>query len=99
MTASVLHQSQSAQTCRLGGWRVTTGYRNAVRHYSQHLSSVIAMKGEHARVLRKKCGRWELRVRRNRSSDLGEAWLTVGHVGNPKIALRLWLALLSEKDF
>lgn len=55
------------------------------------------MKDERARVLRRKGDRWELLVRGSRGSDLGDDWLTVGDVGDPKIALRLWLALLSEK--
>lgn len=56
------------------------------------------MKDERARVVRKKSGRLELLVRGSRGSDRGDDWLTVGDVRDPKVALRLWLALLSEKD-
>lgn len=98
MTAFVPHQSQPAQTCRLGAWHVTTVYRNAARRSSPHSSSVIAMKGERARVLRKNCGRWELRFRRRTESGIDDYWLTLGEVEDPEIALRIWLGLISGDD-
>ena len=43
-------------------------------------------------------GRWHVRVRKGAERGAEALWLSLGGVGDPKIAMRLWLALLGGDD-
>ena len=43
-------------------------------------------------------GRWQLRICKRTENGLDDPWLNLGHVEDPKIAIGIWMGLISRDD-